>query len=134
MFLAWRDSCSSDSMALLQRRLSPKHPHSEIRLRTSLALDDVLRPVEKAVGEVERWAIVLGAQHVCDPWLDSCTQWIDDVKERRPGALELTAWLGREGRETVAVLRNLDGNAAKAAGELVSRIEAADRILHLQEG
>jgi hypothetical protein len=111
----------------------------------------VLKLVERAAREVERWSIVLGAQHVCDAWLDSCGQWVSGVSatlvsafsygegpERRV-ALELAAeessmrllmGLEREGRETVAVLRNLDSNAARAASELAARIEMADRILH----
>jgi hypothetical protein len=111
----------------------------------------VLKLIERACTELERWSTVLGAQHVCDPWLDACAQWVsgvgatlvsafsyDEGPERRV-ALELAAeessmrllmGIERAGAETVAVLRNLDGNAARAANELVARIDLADRILH----
>lgn len=110
----------------------------------------VLKLVERGAREVERWSIALGAQHVCDAWLDSCGQWVAGVSatlvsalsygdgpERRV-ALELAAeessmrllmGLEREGRETVAVLRNLDSKAARAASELAARIEMVDRML-----
>ena len=111
----------------------------------------VMQLIEQAAEDVERWAVTLGAQHVCDAWLEACRQWVagvsatlvsafsyDEGPERRV-ALELAAeessmrllmGLEREGKETVAVLRNLDGNAARAASELVARIDLADRILH----
>lgn len=44
--------------------------------------------------------------------------------------MRLLMGIERAGAETVAVLRNLDGNAARAANELVARIDLADRILH----
>lgn len=111
----------------------------------------VLRLIERACDEVERWATTLGAQHVCDGWLDSCAHWVtgvsatlvsafayDDGPERRTtmalaaeeSSMRLLMGIDREGNETVAMLRNLDGNAARAASELVARIELADRILH----
>jgi len=110
-----------------------------------------LKLIEQACADLDRWATTLGAQHVCDPWLDACAQWVsgvgatlvsafsyDEGPERRI-ALELAAeessmrllmGVERAGSETVAVLRNLDGNAARAASELVARIDLADRILH----
>jgi hypothetical protein len=109
-----------------------------------------LKLIEQACADVDRWATTLGAQHVCDPWLDACAQWVsgvgatlvsafsyDEGPERRI-ALELAAeessmrllmGVERAGSETVAVLRNLDGNAARSASELVARIDLADRIL-----
>ncbi len=110
----------------------------------------VLKLIERAAAEVDRWSVMLGAQHVCDPWLDSCAQWVNGVGStlvsafsydegpERQTALALAAeessmrllmGVEREGNETVAVLRNLDGNAARAASELVARIDLADRIL-----
>jgi hypothetical protein len=110
----------------------------------------VFKLIERGCAELDRWAETLGAQHICDPWLDSCAQWVTGVgstlvsafsygegPERRV-ALELAAeessmrllmGVERGGNETVAVLRNLDGNAARAASELVARIDLADRIL-----
>lgn len=106
--------------------------------------------IERAVSELERWTITLGAHHICDPWLDACAQWVtgvsatlvsafsyDDGAERRIGfelaaeesSMRLLMGVERGGMETVAVLRNLDGNAARAASELVARIDLADRIL-----
>jgi hypothetical protein len=152
------------------------HPISEMRLRVSggrnhdvsltihevdLAVrerggpDDasivmVLRLIETGCNDVERHAEMLGAQHVVDPWLDSCAQWIagigatlvsaftyDDGRERRialslaseESSMRLLMGVEREGAETVAMLKNLDGNAARVARDLVSRIELADRIL-----
>ena len=152
------------------------HPISEMRLRVSggrnqdvswtihevdLAVrerggpDDAsivmaLRMIESACGEVERWAETLGAQHVVDPWLDSCAQWIAGIgetlvsaftyregRERRialalaseESSMRLLMGVEREGAETVAILKNLDGNAARVAHDLVRRIELADRIL-----
>jgi len=111
----------------------------------------VLKLIERATAEIERWSITLGAQHVCDSWLDACAQWVTGVSatlvsafsygegpERRvslalaaeESSMRLLMGLEREGNETVAVLRNLDGNAARAASELVARIDLADRILH----
>jgi hypothetical protein len=114
-------------------------------------LVEALKLIEQAAAEVERWSIVLGAQHICDTWLDSCGQWVTGVcatlvsafsyvegPERRV-ALELAAeessmrlimGLEREGKETVAMLRNLDGQAARAASELAARIDLADQLLH----
>lgn len=152
------------------------HPISEMRLRVSggrnhdvsLTIHEVdlavrerggaddatlvmaLRMIESGSREVERWAETLGAQHVVDPWLDSCAQWVagvgstlvsafsyDDGRERRialalaseESSMRLLMGVEREGAETVAMLKNLDGNAARAAQDLVSRIELADRIL-----
>ena len=114
-----------------------------------------LRMIEGAAADVERWAETLGAQHVCDPWLDSCAQWIagvgstlvsafsyDDGPERRvalalaaeESSMRLLMGVEREGSETVAMLRNLDGNAARAANELALRIDLADRVLHARVG
>ena len=111
----------------------------------------VLKLIERATGDVERFATTLGAQHVCEAWLDSCSQWVAGVSatlvsafsyapgpERRvalqlaaeESSMRLLMGLDREGRETVAVLRNLDRNAARAASELAARIDLADRILH----
>ena len=111
----------------------------------------VMRLIERASSELEHWVETLGAQHVCDRWLDSCTQWVtgvcatvvsafsyEDGPERRvslelaaeESSMRLLMGVEREGTETVAMLRNLDGNAARAAAELVARIELADRILH----
>lgn len=152
------------------------HPISEMRLRASggrnhdvsLTIHEVdiavrerggpddasivmaLRMIESGCGEVERWAETLGAQHVVDPWLDSCAQWISgigstlvsafgygDGRERRialslaseESSMRLLMGVEREGAETVAMLKNLDGNAARVAHDLVCRIELADRIL-----
>ncbi len=114
-----------------------------------------LRLVENAASDVERWAETLGAQHVCDPWLDSCAQWIAGVgatlvsafmyeegPERRvalalaaeESSMRLLMGIEREGVETVAMLRNLDGNAARAASELAERLGLADRVLHARVG
>ena len=110
----------------------------------------VLRLVERASSELERWATTLGAQHVCDGWLDSCAQWVtgigstlvsafsyEDGPERRialalaaeESQMRLLMGVAREGAETIAVLKNLDRNAARAATELASRIDLADRVL-----
>jgi hypothetical protein len=152
------------------------HPISEMRLRVadgrnhdvSLTIHEVdlairerggpddagivmaLRMIERACTDVERWGETLGAQHVVDPWLDSCAQWIagigstlvsafsyDDGRERRialalaaeESSMRLLMGIDREGSETVAMLKNLDGNAARAANELAARIGLADRIL-----
>ena len=152
------------------------HPISEMRLRVSegrnhdvsltihevdLAVRErggpedasivmVLRMIESGCGEVERWAETLGAQHVVDPWLDSCAQWVSGIgatlvsaftyqngRERRialalaaeESAMRLIMGIEREGAETVAMLKNLDGNASRAASDLASRLELADRIL-----
>ena len=109
-----------------------------------------MRLIERACADLESWSTTLGAQHVCDRWLDACSQWVTGVcstlvsafsysegPERRTGlalaaeesSMRLLMGFEREGSETVAVLRNLDGNAAKAASELVARIDLADRIL-----
>jgi hypothetical protein len=109
-----------------------------------------LRMIESGCSEVEHWAESLGAQHVVDPWLDSCAQWIagigstlvsaftyEDGRERRialalaseESSMRLLMGVEREGAETVAMLKNLDGNAARVANDLVGRIELADRIL-----
>lgn len=156
--------------------LSSGHPISEMRLRVSegrnhdvsltihevdLAVrerggpDDasivmVLRLIETGCSEVERCGETLGAQHVVDPWLDSCAQWVagvgetlvsaftyEDGRERRialalaaeESSMRLIMGVEREGAETVAMLKNLDGNAARVARDLVSRLELADRIL-----
>lgn len=114
-----------------------------------------LRMIEGAAAVVEQWATTLGAQHVCDPWLDSCAQWVagvgstlvsafsyDDGPERRvalalaaeESSMRLLMGIEREGTETVAMLRNLDGNAARAASELCARIDLADRMLHARAG
>jgi len=153
------------------------HPISEMRLRVSggrnqdvsltihevdiavrerggpddASLVMVLRLIETGCSDVERWAETLGAQHVVDPWLDSCAQWIagvgstlvsafgyDESRERRialalaseESSMRLLMGVEREGAETVAMLKNLDGNAARAASELVMRIDLADRVLH----
>ena len=111
----------------------------------------VLREIEHGVAGVERCASALGAGYVCDTWLDSCDQWLAGVcsnlvsafsyreGSQRSVTLELAAeessmrlvmGLEREGKETVAVLRNLDGNAARAASDLAACIDLADRILH----
>ncbi len=111
----------------------------------------VLRLIERASAELEHWSTTLGAQHVCDTWLDACAQWVmgvgatlvsafsyEDGPERRVGlqlaaeesAMRLLMGLDRQGSETIAMLKNLDGNAARAASELASRLELADRILH----
>ena len=111
----------------------------------------VLRLIERASAELEGWAKLLGAQHVCDGWLDSCTQWVTGVgstlvsafsyeegPERKialalaaeESSMRLLMGVEREGTETIAVLRNLDRNAARAASELAARIDLADRILH----
>ena len=152
------------------------HPISEMRLRVSggrnhdlsLTIHEVdvavrerggpddasivmaLRMIESGCSEVERWAETLGAQHVVDPWLDSCAQWISGVgetlvsafnyqdgRERRialalaaeESSMRMIMGVEREGAETVAMLKNLDGNAARAAHDLVRRVELADRIL-----
>jgi len=109
-----------------------------------------MRLVERACSDLDRWSIMLGAQHVCDAWLDSCAQWVAGVgstlvsafsyaegPERRialalaaeESSMRLLMGMEREGKETIAVLKNLDGNAARAATELSARIELADRIL-----
>jgi hypothetical protein len=111
----------------------------------------VLRLIERASAEVERWAKLLGAQHVCDGWLDSCAQWVagigstlvsafsyDDGAARRvslqlaaeESSMRLLMGVRREGVETIAMLKNLDAKAARAATELAARIDLADRILH----
>ncbi len=155
---------------------SYSHPRSDVRLRvapgrggaslTTYEIDlairehgsredseiaDAMRAVEQALAELDRWVVALGAQHVCDAWLETCGDWIGGVgativsafssypreRERRL-ALELAAeessmrilmGIEREGLEIVAVLRNLDGNAARAAFELTARIDLADRVL-----
>ncbi len=109
-----------------------------------------LNLIERGVAEVESRVITLGAQHVADPWLDKCAQWVagvsatlvsafsyDDDRERYIGfelaaeesSMRLLMGIEREGSETVSMLRNLDCNAARAASELVARIDLADRIL-----
>jgi len=114
-----------------------------------------LRMIESGCAEIERWAETLGAQHVVDPWLDSCAQWIagvgatlvsafmyEDGPERRvalalaaeESSMRLLMGVDREGKETVAMLRNLDSNAAHAASELAQRLELADRVLHTRAG
>ncbi len=110
-----------------------------------------MRAVEEARALLDQWVVALGAQHVCAEWLETCADWIGGVgativsafcwypggKERKL-ALELAAeestmrismGIEREGMETVSVLRNLDGNAARAAFELTARIDLADRVL-----
>jgi hypothetical protein len=171
MHFAWkRNSTAPDSNR-------PSHPKSETRLRVavgragdvSLAVyevdlavrergasgDDgvvmVMRLIERASAELEHWSTTLGAQHVCDAWLDACAQWVlgvgstlvsafsyDEGPERHvalqlaaeESAMRLLMGLDRQGQETIAMLKNLDGNAARAATELAARIELADRILH----
>lgn len=113
-----------------------------------------LRLVEVATSDVERWSRVLGATHVTDSWLEACTDWMTIISEtlvsalsysgsERRVALELAAeessmrlvtQLEREGGDAVAVLRNLDGNAARAANELVARMDLADRMLRAAVG
>ncbi len=170
MHFAWKKNSARPSSA-------PPHPKSETRLRVavgrvgdvSLAVyevdlavrergtadDDglvmVMRLIERATAELDHWVTTLGAQHVCDAWLDACAQWVmgvgstlvsafsyDQGPERRVGlslaaeesAMRLLMGLDRQGTETIAMLKNLDSNAARAAGELAARIELADRILH----
>ncbi|HEY1958775.1 MAG TPA: hypothetical protein VGH28_24340 [Polyangiaceae bacterium] len=110
----------------------------------------VMRLIERASADLDRWSVTLGAQHVCDGWLDSCAQWVagvggtlvsafsyGDGPERKialalaaeESSMRLLMGMEREGKETISVLKNLDGNAARAAGELAARIELADRIL-----
>jgi hypothetical protein len=109
-----------------------------------------LRMVERATIDLERWTRTLGASHVTEPWLEKCTDWLTAVSEtlqaalsyegaERDMALELAAeesstrllmGLEREGTEAVAMLRNLDSGAARAAAELVARVDLADRMLH----
>jgi len=109
-----------------------------------------LRMVERASSDLERWTRTLGAGHVTEAWLEKCGDWLTAVSEtlqaafsyegaERQVALELAAeesstrlltGLEREGTEAVAILRNLDGNAARAAAELVARVDLADRMLH----
>ena len=164
---AWNKLSSEEASA---------HPRSQTRMKiaservgdVSLALDEIqyavrtrdtpddagilmaLRLVEGACADLERWAITLGAQHVCDAWLDSCAKWAsgigetlvsafsyDDGPERRialalaaeESSMRLLMGVEREGKETTAMLKNLDRNAAESARELASRIELADRIL-----
>ena len=109
-----------------------------------------LRLVQRAASEVERRTRLLGADHVTKAWLEASLDWMlvvsgalvsafsYDGAERRV-ALELAAeessmrllmGLEREGSEAVSVLRNLDGGAARAAAELVARVDLADRMLH----
>jgi hypothetical protein len=109
-----------------------------------------LRMVERATTDLERWTRTLGAGHVTQPWLEKCTDWLTAVSETLQGAfsyegkerhvsLQLAAeesstrllmGLEREGTEAVAILRNLDSGAARAAAELAARIDLADRMLH----
>ena len=164
---AWNKLSSEEASA---------HPRSQTRMKVasgrvgdvSLALDEVqyavrtrgtpddagilmaLRLVEGACADLERWSTTLGAQHVCDAWLDSCAKWAsgigetlvsafsyDDGPERRialalaaeESSMRLLMGVEREGKETIAMLKNLDRNAAESARELASRIELADRIL-----
>jgi len=113
-----------------------------------------LRDVEQASRDLEQWVVMLGAQHICDGWQQTCADWIGGVGAtlvsafccypdgpERHVALELAAeessmrilmGIEREGKETVAVLRNLDGNAARAAFELAARIDLADRVLRMR--
>ncbi len=132
----------------------------ELAIREHGTADDVgllmaLRLVDGAATELERWGETLGAQHVVDPWLDSCAQWIagvgativsafmyEDGPERRvalalaaeESSMRLLMGVDREGKETVAMLRNLDGSAARAASELAERLDLADRVLHTRAG
>jgi hypothetical protein len=48
--------------------------------------------------------------------------------------MRLLMGIERESVETVAMLRNLDGNAARAASELAERLLLADRVLHARTG
>ena len=110
----------------------------------------MLRLVEQGIAGVERCAMALGAGYVCDTWLESCEQWLaglcanlvsafsypDGPKRRvtlelaaEESSMRLLMGLEREGKETVAVLRNLDGNAARTASDLAARIELADHQL-----
>jgi hypothetical protein len=111
-----------------------------------------LRMVQRAAAEVEHRTRLLGADHVTKAWLEASLDWMLVVSgalvsafsyegtERRV-ALELAAeessmrllmGLEREGTEAASVLRNLDSGAARAAAELVARIDLADRMLHAQ--
>lgn len=109
-----------------------------------------LRMVQRAATEVEQHTRQLGADHVTKAWLEASLEWFTTVSgalvsafsydgAERHVALELTAeessmrllmGLEREGTEAAAVLRNLDGNAARAAAELAACIDLADRMLH----
>jgi len=170
MHFAWKKKSVTPASA-------PAHPKSETRLRVavgrvgdvSLAVYEVdlavrergastddgvvmaLRLIERAFAEVDHWSATLGAQHVCDAWLDACAQWVmgvgstlvsafgyDEGPERRialqlaaeESAMRLLMGLDRQGSETISMLKNLDGNASRSASELAMRIELADRILH----
>lgn len=109
-----------------------------------------LRAVQRAAADVEARVEDLGASYVTRAWLTACVEWFAAVTStltaafsyegsERQVALELAAEessmrllmrLEREGSETVNVLRNLDGNAARAASELASMIDLTDRALH----
>jgi hypothetical protein len=109
-----------------------------------------LRMVQRAAAEVEHRTRLLGADHVTKAWLEASLEWFLAVSgtlvsafsyegAERGVALELAAeessmrllmGLEREGSEATSVLRNLDGGAARAAAELVARIDLADRMLH----
>jgi hypothetical protein len=157
------DSASGHPISEMRLRVAQGRGHDvsltihevDVAVRERGGVDDAgivmaLRMIENGCSDVERWAETLGAQHVCDPWLDSCAQWVagigstlvsafsyDDGRERHialslaseESAMRLLMGVEREGLETIAMLKNLDGNAARAASELVARIELADRIL-----
>lgn len=109
-----------------------------------------LRMVQRAAAEVEHRTRLLGAEDVTKAWLEASREWFVAVSgtlvsafsyegAERSVALELAAeessmrlltGLEREGNEATSVLRNLDGGAARAAAELVARIDLADRMLH----
>lgn len=109
-----------------------------------------LRGVQLAAAQVEERVEHLGATYVTRAWLTACVEWFANVTgsltaafsyegEERRVALELAAEessmrllmrLEREGSDTVNVLRNLDGQTARAASELVAMIDLTDRALH----
>jgi hypothetical protein len=110
----------------------------------------LLRMVEMATCDVERWTRVLGATHVTHSWLEACTDWMTAITDtlvsslayvgiERTMAVELAAEesqmrlstrLEREGADAVAMLKNLDRGASLAAQELVARMDLVDRTLH----
>ncbi len=118
--------------------------------RADTGIVTTLALVERAAADVEKWTRDLGCPHVTRTWLEACAEWMTGVASalacafayegaQRRVALELAAeessmrllmGVEREGAETVAILRNLDGGAARAATELAARIDLADRMLH----
>jgi hypothetical protein len=125
------------------------------RLTARIPLDErdvvpFLEAVVSATATVEERIEDIGAMPVTRAWLLACGEWLDAIAtslanayehpapERRV-ALELVAEessmrllmrLERESLETVSMLRNLDGTAARAAQDLAAAIELADRMLH----